>query len=459
MKKTTKKHLLSKRKQIWSSKDSWLQWAAWLLTTLPIITILALLIKYSINVPWWDQLSFVDLMVKLHHGTLSIYDLWKQHNEHRILVPQAFELLVGKLTGFNFRVPVLLNFVAALCTFALLVSLIKKTFINDKAVALLAIPFAWLVFSPIQAVNWIWGFQLAFFMSVFFATLTIWLLVHDKLLDSEKLFIAVLVFASITTYCNGNGLLVWPIGLAILWWRRANRYKIIEWLGVGAVMCGTYLYKFHRSPDSPKLSMIIKEPVAVVKYIFGYLGRNLSTTPTNGKYVGLALVIVFVLSVILVYKKRQLNNITSWIALAAFAFLTGGLAAISRLNFGVDHGFNSTSYPTISLLFILATIATTTYAAQLWIKDFKRQDLKLYLVSFFALGILCALPLPAFVSNYTTGTTNLKALSQHLREVQNCVYTVTSPTDDCLLELFPNKAQAWGYVQDLKALHWGDFRN
>src|SRR3990167_7907615 len=87
--------------------------AATLIVLLPILSLLAMLIKYSVNVPWWDQLSFVDLMSKLHNGNLTLHDLWQQHNEHRILMPQVVELVTGKLTGFNFRVPVLLNFVMA----------------------------------------------------------------------------------------------------------------------------------------------------------------------------------------------------------------------------------------------------------------------------------------------------------------------------------------------------------
>src|SRR5437588_374159 len=84
-----------------------------LLVAVPMINILTLLLRYSVNTPWWDQLSFVGLMSKLQHGTLSVYDLWVQHNEHRILVPQAIELGLGKITAFNFRVPVLMNFVTA----------------------------------------------------------------------------------------------------------------------------------------------------------------------------------------------------------------------------------------------------------------------------------------------------------------------------------------------------------
>src|SRR5260370_18961947 len=84
------------------------------LVAMPILVLAFLTIRYSVNVPWWDQLSFVDLMNKVHNGTLNFYDLWQQHNEHRLVFPQALELAVGWVTGYNFRVPVFLIFITGM---------------------------------------------------------------------------------------------------------------------------------------------------------------------------------------------------------------------------------------------------------------------------------------------------------------------------------------------------------
>lgn len=429
----------------------------YLLVAIPIVFLLALLVHYSVNTPWWDQLSFIDLMTKLHNGQLRLYDLWAQHNEHRILVPQAVELISGKLTGFNFRVPVLLNFVVAFTSFGILMHLLRTSFSSRLTRAILAIPLAWLIFSPIQWVNWLWGFQLAFYMSVGFTIFTIWLLVQKRYAVNTWWLVLVLAVAGITTYCNGNGLLIWPIGLCILLWQRANRQQVIAWCTTGLVFIASYLYKFRRSPDSPKLSTLIKEPVAVIKYVLGYLGRNLALTPTTARWIGAVMVAAICIAAWYVYKRNRFSVIIAWLGIAAYALGTAALAASSRLNFGVDHGFISNSYPTISVMFIVSTLVVVVYALLLWVSDFRKTQLAAYLVTFSVFGALCALPLPAYATNYTKGLTDLRGLSSHLHNVQDCVYHASSPDDDCLLKLAPSKPDGWRYIKQLKALHWGDF--
>lgn len=429
----------------------------YVLAATPILLLLVWLVHYSVNTPWWDQLSFIDLMTKLHNGQLKLYDLWVQHNEHRILVPQAVELITGKLTGFNFRVPVLLNFATAFISFGVLMHLLRQTFGSRLTRALLAIPMAWLLFSPIQWVNWLWGFQLAFYMSVGFTIFTIWLLVQRRYPQNVWWLVITLMAASLTTYCNGNGLLIWPIGLAILLWQRTNRQHLIAWCTTGLVLIASYLYKFHRSLDSPKFSTLIKEPVAVIKYVLGYLGRNLALTPTTARWAGSILITALCISAWYVYKRNRLGVIIAWLGIAAYAFGTAVLAASSRLNFGIDHGFMSNSYPTISVVFIIPTLVITVYALVLWVSEFRKAQLAVYLATFGIFGALCALPLPAYIANYTTGLKNLRGLSQHLHSVQQCVYNANSPDDDCLLELFPSKKESWKYIKQLKAIDWGDF--
>ena len=268
-----------------------------------------------------------------------------------------------------------------------------------------------------------------------------------------------LVMAAVATYCNGNGLLIWPIGFGILMWRRAGRTRLSQWTAVGLPVIASYLYHFHRSPDSPKLSTIIREPVAVVKYTLAYLGHNFATTPTSARWAGAALLAVLVLSTHAIYKKGQLSKVMEWLALALYVIFTGLLAAISRLNFGVDHGFNATSYLTISVLFIIAVIGLAAYAISLYAKPLRKQNVRLFIAGTAAVLILCIAPLPAFISNYKSGLASFRDLSLHLKTVQNCIYTAKTANDDCLLLVYPDKNYAWNDVEFLRSYGWGGFKN
>lgn len=430
------------------------------LAFIPIFNVAYLILHYSVNVPWWDQMSFVDIMQKIHNGDLTVYDLWMQHNEHRILVPQVFEILTGAPTGYNFRVPVFFNLVTALGSFALLVALLRRTFASSRLlVAILAVPFAWLVFTPFQWVNWIWGFQLAFFMCIFFTLLSLWLLTGKTILSKWSTFAIVVVAAATTTYCNGNGMLVWVIGLLILLARHADRRRIYVWCASAVAVLATYFYTFKRPPDSPHITQLIHEPVAVCKYIATYLGRNITTTQTTAQWAGIVLCILVVSALVYLYRKQSLHAVMAWIGLAAYVFGTAALAAASRLNQGVQHSFNSNSAPTLSLLFIVAAIAILAYALRVYIGGFKAKRAGQYLVVCAVLGGVAVLPIPGFGENYVKGNVNFKDLGAHLLRVQDCIYTARNADDPCLDIVYPVRQDSWRHVQVLRDLHWGDFKS
>lgn len=416
---------------------------------------LAILFRHSVNVPWWDQLPFVHLIEKLDRGTLSIGDVWIQHNEHRILVPQVIELGVGKVTGFNFQIPVFMSFVLATTTFGLLISMLKRTFKDMKMVSLLAIPTAWLVFSPIQWINWIWGFQFCFFLGVCLAITTIWLLTGERSLGNRQFYLSILT-AALGMYSLGNGMLIWVVGFCLLAANKATRRHFVVWISSALVVAASYFYKFHRSPDSLPLSQVIKEPVAVTKYILGYLGHNLATTPIGARYTGAGLLVALVIASLFVYRRGKLADILSWLGISTFVILTATIAAVSRLNFGINHSLGS-SYATISLLFVVSTLVIVVRAGLIWLKDLNQSNAWRYMIAVFLLGVATFPLISSYVSNFYSGEAKIKEIGQHLTNVRHCVYEAKSAEDNCLLLVYPNKQMAWDHILILKRIHWDEF--
>lgn len=352
-----------------------------------------------------------------------------------------------------------MNIIFASGTFILIVTMLRRTFSEIKLVAVLSVVSAWILFSPVQSINWIWGFQLAFYMCAFFTVFTFWLLSRSEgKLVPTRLLIASIIVAAMATYCNGNGLLVWPIGFAILFLRRVPRNQLIIWASAAVVFIGSYLYKFHRGSGSLPTEEVIQQPVAVAKYILIYLGRSIATTPDGAMYTGLALLAVFALSVYFIVKKGAFISILGWLAIAASVLLTAILAAFSRLNFGYLHSFGAISYTTISVLFLVVVIVLAAYALNLWSKDFKKKSLNVYLVGFFVAGMLFAIPIQAYIANYSFGLKKIDELGVHLLKVRSCVYEASSEDDDCLLSAFPAKKPVWEQVQFLRESGWSDFK-
>jgi hypothetical protein len=426
---------------------------------IPIISMISMLARYSVNAPFWDQWEYVFLIDKFHAGTLTIADLWAQHNEHRMIFPRIVTIGLSEFTNYNIRYEILMNFITASITFSLLMVMLKKTFGKlNIATALLVLIFAWVFYSPLQWINWIWGFQLAFFMGVLFAVLSIWFIVKLKPNVQSKLFYVAILTAFIGTYCVGNGLVIWGVGLVLLLLQRIERRRIYIWLIAFAVSAASYLYHFHRAPGSPTLIEIAKEPVAVLKYLVTYLGRSLAWTPTGARYTGLALLLTFIVALYIIYKKGQFSKILMWLGLALYVIFTSLVAAISRLNFGVNQAA-SDSYTTMSALFILSTFVMVFYASTLAIKGVNKNNVKLVLTGAFLLGMLAIPVTHSFIHNYSYGVGQLEGQSADMLKIQRCIYSATSPNSACLIYAEPNKAQAYQGIQILKKLKWGYFEN
>jgi len=428
------------------------------LVVAPLLIMLILLIRYSVNVPFWDQWEYVDLVHRLHTGGLTLYDFWKQHNEHRLFFPRIVTLVLAKLTGYNVRFEVMGNFAIATGTFVLLSLFIRQTFarVRIKVMALMAAS-AWLIFSPIQWINWIWGFQLAFFMGVFFVILTIWLLTHQ---NNQKYFIWALATATIATYSLGNGLTIWFAGLVLLLLQKVDRQKLARWVVIGLSVMATYLYKFQRSPDSPHFITLLKEPVAIIKYVLTYLGRNVALTPTGARYTGAFLLGLLGISLYVIYRHQKLTSVLPWLAVITYVLVTACLAAASRLEFGVNHAMVY-SYTTISVLFIVSLLVLMTYACGLLIAKRSLKGMVLYqhlLVSFVFGLVAYPLALSAW-NNYFMGMHMLTDQGRHMQKIQHCVYTAISKADPCLSIVYPDPDTAWNDIQKLKDIGWGDFNH
>ena len=62
---------------------------------LPVLAYFAFVNRYAVNVVVFDQWSDVALVEKAFSGHLSLGDLWAQHNENRILLPNLIVLILA----------------------------------------------------------------------------------------------------------------------------------------------------------------------------------------------------------------------------------------------------------------------------------------------------------------------------------------------------------------------------
>lgn len=427
-----------------------------LVTGLPIAMLAVQLAVLSVDAPFWDQWIYADLLKKLHTGTLAFNDLWHQHNEHRIFFPKLIQLAVAAITNWNVRFEIIMNMLAALGAYGLMVWIAWKTFRSKLGFAIGAIIIAWLLFSPLAYINWIWGFQFVWFFSVLALTATIWALYRSKDAPGfDKWFWAAAACAVLCNYSIGNGLLVWVVGCLMLFVYHANRQKILTWAGIGTAAITLYFYHLNLAGGS--LAILLQRPLDVAQYTLQYLGHPLGATSGAALIAGVLLLITGAVSVLIGYKQKLFIWLVPWLALAGYGLLTAFMAAATRLGpFGVEHSMVF-SYTTISVLFSIGVVMMAIIvAARSW-PQIERWSAA-WLVGAGCVVGLAAYPLATgYTSNYLTGLQKMKEQSQHLKKVRACLYAAKSETDPCLLHTFNNQKEVWEKLQFLKSIHWGDF--
>lgn len=322
---------------------------------LPMVVIAAVINRYGVNVPFADEWSNLILLEKWEAHQISFADLYQEHNGHRIFFPRLFYLVLGWLTHGNMRAEMFFSLFLCLLTSAGFYLLLRRTVPGSTTRHLLLWALINLfLFSPIQAENWLWGFQLQIFLSNFCLVGAIVCLSFDGKLPG---FAAAVACAIAGTFSFGNGLLIWPLGLLILVCRRAALLFLGTWIVIAILVLLAYLpgYEGHE-PIQPATGWS-----EYLLYFAGFLGTPLARIPNTHPLilpvtVGAILVAGYLrLALYSSRRKDVLRELAPWLALGAYAIGSAVLAARARIHLGPQHALDS-RYTTISGLLILALI-------------------------------------------------------------------------------------------------------
>ena len=254
-----------------ASASLWCRHGNKLLALLPLAFLVGLVARYGVDAPFWDQWSLVPLLEKVYAGKLTVSDLWAQHNEHRILFPQLLMVGLARLTGWNILLELGLNIALALGLFGVLVCQIRATERSLAAAGLRwAIPVTSLItFSVSQYQNWLWGWQIQMLLNLLSAVGAILLLSNPDF--NWRRFTAAALLGIVATYSFANGVLLWPIGLAILFavtrGRKERWLAIAVWVLVGLTTLGLYLWRYQHPSGHPPLGLVFEMPLTYAGYV------------------------------------------------------------------------------------------------------------------------------------------------------------------------------------------------
>ncbi|MEM8931944.1 MAG: hypothetical protein AAGE94_12270 [Acidobacteriota bacterium] len=343
--------------------------SAWLVAA-PPLALAGLVATTGVDLAYWDQWALVPHLEALADGRLRLADLWTQHNEHRLLVPQLVMVALAWLTDWNVHAELAMNLVLALGLLGVLTILVRKT-IETPPTWLLPL-LSLLLFSPGQWENWAWGWQIQIFANVLAVAATLTLLVDA---DRPTRFAAALVCAVIATFSFANGLLIWGLGLPLVARDgRARWPRTILWILAALAVAALY---FHGLGVTDRPSFFDDGVPRTLKLFGGYLAIYLGA-PLLGFHGHVAMYGGFLLLVAvavfgLVETRREglgwlLGPRLPWLLLAGYAVASALLTAYGRLYLGLGQALTS-RYVTLSTCLWIGVAGLLALAGQRpWIR-------------------------------------------------------------------------------------------
>ena len=331
----------------------------WFLAIVPAALIVRLISEYGVNVPFGDEWSLVPLFAKWNDHQLTFADLFRQHNEHRILFPKLIYIAFAQLTHWNLRAEMLFSVFLCAITSACIYGLLRQT-VGGSSRRRLAI---WvicnlLIFSPSQAENWMWGFQLAMFIPTV-CLVAILLILHVPKINAIRLAGAI-ALAFIAAFSFGSGLLIWPVVGLYLFLRGTDKRWIWAWIAAFILTAGLYFVRYESlAPPGG----VPAGPVDYVIYFLWFNGNALGQLPIHYRlivtgFIGAGAIVIYFGTVAAFLRARgpALRTAVPWMALATYALGSALLTTYSRVHESTQQALDS-RYSTVSVNLYLGLLA------------------------------------------------------------------------------------------------------
>jgi hypothetical protein len=420
---------------------------------LPAFIVLYVILHFGVNIPFEDEWEFSSLLQSFHTHHLTGAMLWEQHNEHRIFFPRLLMLMLANISHWNIRLETLVSLLLAAVSVTVLALIVRKSLARERLFAFTGvIAVSWIIFSPVQWENWLWGWQIEWFLMIAAAVSTIWLTLKAVRGPEVRYWWlgGAAVSAIIASYSLGGGIFIWAAILPILIGYKAGWRWVIGWSGLGVLATIVYLIGYHTPANDYPASLIIHQPFDFIRYFFTLIGRPLGNDIISSSMWGLGLSFIFVLSLGYLTRRGRAHilNALPWISLGIFALFVCGLTSFSRFGAGVEQAMSSRYYA-VSSLYLVAVIITALIALAQYRHQFKIGLLGPLLgIGFFGMLI---------VNNYFYGIEPAGVQSKTLKAVQACALSATAENHQCLIQTYPYPDVAWKHIEYLKTIHSGGF--
>jgi hypothetical protein len=421
----------------------------------PVVAYFWVIHHYGVNAIWYDQWDDINVIA---HPTLT--NLWAQHNEDRIFFPNLVVLALAHTIHFNIHVEDYLSGLMLVAAVGLIIAAHKRR--SPSTPWLYYCPVAIIMFSFVQVGNSLFGFQLAWFMVMLSLAGALFLL--DRPLLNWSVLTGAMALAVIGSFSSLQGLLIWPVGLVLLYSRSRTKSMIIAWIAVGIVSAIVYFHHLSSAVAGTGGSYAFNHPVLAMEFFFSAIGdivgQQIPAYGRNDWVIVLGVVIVAVAAwTLIVYGFRRENSSRPiGVALICFGLLFAGTIAVGRLDYGLYYS-DASRYTTFDLLILVgcyltvlqgrtlrATTRPTTEVERPGLPTRRFVDLSVHIVrAIIALTILLLV-----VLGTANGLAQARVWNQKLVEASKVTVNIDKAPDNVVSGvLYPLPISAVGFVRHM----------
>lgn len=331
------------------------------LAAVPILSVAFYIHFFGLNIPFWDQWTFVSYLMLEDQGRLTFEPLFALHNEHRPFFPRLIWLWLANLTHYNIKAELWTNLLIAISGFIFFVRCAFQTWERNKLNApAFAIPLlSLMIFNLGHRESWIQGFQTIMFLGMACVVVGILLLAKG---DTISIAAAALL-GFVANFSMVNGLFYWPLGLVLLLLNETSHARIIKsaaWIVFSFIVIGFFLNGWGTSSQI-NLQYLFTHPLEWALWILNFLGAPIFAFWYIAWVFGVLSLVLYSVILAQTIRSGQWKPMLPYLAIAVFILVTTLTISLGRMEYGLRQSTVS-RYLTMSVWYWASLLALLPFA-------------------------------------------------------------------------------------------------
>lgn len=345
------------------------------LSLVPLILGWVCIKEFGVNLPIADEWSLIDFLLKAENSSISFRDIFALHNEHRIASLRLISLPIHYFSSdWQSKTRMFLGYVMSVMAYFLLIWIILKSPGNprkgDTLTSALQAPHAFglsifitslLFFFPSQYENWLWGFQLPWFLINFLLIASVLSLQYFATTKRTLFFGLSLLACLVASFTLAQGIFLWFACLPMLWSNllsQRERFRYVSlWMMISVLTAAIYAIGYRKPAGHPSTTTIFQKPFVGLDFFLNQIGGFLGKVETSNLVLGLLILLGFIsLSLICLNQRDEAHDASlPWISIGLFPIAFSIMTTVGRVGMGTNIAFSS-RYATVSLLLPICVV-------------------------------------------------------------------------------------------------------